>query len=82
MITQTLRRLMVLAYLFKSSEIIRLAQSPTGGGGAGYPAWDFQYIVPNPKIGKVYSFEARMIYKPFAGNKDITEEYEKWKKIK
>jgi hypothetical protein len=69
---------MVLAYLFKSSETIRLAQSPTGGGGNGYPAWDFQYIVPNPKIGKVYSFRARMIYKPFVGNKDISEEYEKY----
>lgn len=72
---------MALAFLFESTEIIRLTQSPTGGGNNN-PACDFQYIIPNSKIGKEYSFRARMIYKPFTGNQDILDEYEKWVKNK
>ncbi|MBG0859831.1 MAG: hypothetical protein IQL11_10025 [Bacteroidales bacterium] len=70
---------MVLAFLLKSTEIIRLTQSPTGGGNNN-PAWDFQYIIPNPKTEKEYSFRARLIYKPFTDNQDILGEYEKWAK--
>lgn len=69
---------MVLAYLFDAEEIIRFSQSPTGGGEFN-PAWDFQYIIPSPKVGKKYSFNARMIYKPFISNDDITNEFKKWK---
>jgi hypothetical protein len=70
---------MALAYLFKSSEVIRLTQSPSGGGSSN-PAWDFQYIIPDPRTEKVYSFKARILYKPFIGNQDILEEYNKWEK--
>ena len=72
---------MALAFFFESSEVIRLTQSPSGGGKTN-PAWDFQYLIPDPEIGKVYSFKARMVYKPFAGNQDILEEYNKWAKYK
>ena len=68
---------MALAYFFESSEVIRLTQSPTGGGSTN-PAWDFQYLIPDPKTGKEYSFKARMVYKPFINNEDIKQEYEKW----
>ena len=69
---------MVLAYLFDAEEIIRFSQSPTGGGEFN-PAWDFQYIIPSPQVGKKYSFNARMIFKPFISNDDITNEFKKWK---
>jgi hypothetical protein len=69
---------MVLAFLFDSKEIIRFSQSPTGGGRDS-PAWDFQYLIPSPNIGKKYSFRARMVYKPFVSEMDITREYEQWK---
>jgi hypothetical protein len=69
---------MVLAYLFKTSEILRLTQSPDGGG-TNNPAWDFQYIIPEPVAGKEYSFKVRMIYKPFINAEDIEQEYERWK---
>ncbi len=69
---------MVLAYFFESNEIIRFSQSPDGGGDDN-PAWDFQYIIPDPKIGQEYSFKVRMIYKPFISEKDLYEEYENWK---
>lgn len=68
---------MALAYFFKSSEVIRLTQSPTGGGITN-PAWDFQWLIPKPVAEKVYSFKARIVYKPFTGNQDMLEEYEKW----
>jgi hypothetical protein len=70
---------MALAFFFESSEIIRLTQSPTGGGQTN-PAWDFQYLIPDPKTGKEYSFQARMVYKPFVDNEDITQEFEIWTK--
>lgn len=70
---------MVLAYLFDSLEVIRFAQSPTGGGRT-QPAWDFQFIIPDLKYEHEYSFRARIIYKPFISEQDIEEEYESWKK--
>jgi hypothetical protein len=70
---------MALAFFFESSEVIRLTQSPSGGGKTN-PAWDFQYLIPNPKTGREYNFKVRMVYKLFAGNQDILEEYRKWVK--
>jgi hypothetical protein len=72
---------MALAYFFDASEIIRFSQSPTGGGSSS-PAWDFQYLIPSPQSKKVYSFRARLVYKPFKGNEDIEREYQKWVKKK
>lgn len=71
---------MALAYFFKSHEVIRFSQSPTGGGSTN-PAWDFQYLIPNPQIEKEYSFRVRIVYKPFTNSEDIRMEYEKWTKI-
>jgi len=68
---------MAVAYLFDSDEVIRFSQSPTGGGETN-PAWDFQYLIPSLKTGKEYSFNSRMIYKPFQGAKDLAIEYENW----
>lgn len=72
---------MAMAYFFNSAEVIRFSQSPTGGGSTN-PAWDFQYIIPDPKTEKEYSFKVRMVYKPFTNNEDIRQEYEKWIKNK
>ena len=68
---------MVFAYLFKSDQIIRFSQSPTGGGETN-PAWDFQYLIDSPEVGKIYSFKSRIVYKPFISAEDIEAEYEKW----
>jgi hypothetical protein len=72
---------MVMAYFFDSDKVIRLSQSPTGGGDTN-PAWDFQYLIPEPETGKEYSFKARMLYKPFVSDEDIRLEYESWIKNK
>jgi hypothetical protein len=70
---------MAFAYFFDSHEVIRFSQSPTGGGSTN-PAWDFQYLIPDPDTWKEYSFRARLVYKPFISNEDIEQEYEKWTK--
>ena len=68
---------MVFVYMWDRSEGIRFAQSPTGGG-AKNPAWDFQFIVPDPEAGKHYGFKARVVYKPFVSADDVRAEYKKW----
>ncbi len=68
---------MVSVFMFDTPEVIRFSQSPTGGGPAN-PVWDFQYIIPEVKKEKEYSFKARIIYKPFISNEDILQEYNLW----
>ena len=70
---------MVLAYFFDRSKGIRFSQSPTGGGATN-PAWDFQYIIPDLKVGQEYSFHARIVYKEFKNREDILNEYQTWDK--
>jgi hypothetical protein len=69
---------MVFAYLFEEKSLIRFSQSPTGGGDKN-PAWDFQFLIPNPQADKTYSFKCRLIYKPFTDVYDVEKEYAKWK---
>jgi len=68
---------MVLVYMFRPEKGIRFSQSPTGGGELN-PAWDFQFIVPNFEVGQEYSFQARILYKEFAGENDVLDEFEDW----
>jgi len=70
---------MYFAYLFDESDLIRFSQSPTGGGAAN-PAWDFQFIIPDPQPDKIYSFRCRLIYKPFTDADDVEKEYANWRK--
>lgn len=72
---------MVLIYLFQSSQIIRLAHSPSGGGntpsgGDTNPAWDFQMIVPNAEAGKEYTLRMRAVYKQWIDRSDVVKEYQ------
>jgi hypothetical protein len=62
----------------------RFFTSPTGGGGnalgPGYhnPAWDWSWMIKGPEIGKKYECNLRLVYKPFAGNDDVLDEYRNW----
>jgi len=74
---------MVLAFMFQPDRGIRFSQSPSSGlEQAIYPAWDFQFIVPDFEGGREYSFEARIMYKEFAGSNDVLGEFEAWKKVR
>jgi len=42
-------------------------------------AWDWQFVVRNPEIGRSYHHRARMVCKRFAGGDDVLAEYQGWR---
>ena len=64
-----------LAYvqMFRPSDHVRLSQSPSGGGD-GNPAWDFQWFVPDHKVGKLYRFVMRAMYLPYESAEQVERE--------
>ncbi len=70
---------MVLIYVFKPSPYLRFAHSPSGGGKTEAdddtnPAWDFQLVIPDWKVGETYSLTMRAIYKPWVNRADVLRE--------
>jgi hypothetical protein len=76
-------RHMVMAFLFDTFENIRFTISPSGGGasilpGRNCPAWDWLWLVPQPRPGTPYTLRVRMVYKQFAGRNDMLDELARW----
>ncbi|MBN4046808.1 hypothetical protein JYT90_00665 [bacterium AH-315-P07] len=74
---------MVLIYIFKSESLVRFTTSPSGGGRtpdntAKNPAWDFQLLVPDYKVGETYGLDLRIVYKAWAGREDVLDEVRKY----
>jgi hypothetical protein len=74
---------MVLIYIFKPNPYLRFAHSPSGGGRSASgddtnPAWDFQLVIRDPKVGAEYGLEMRVVYKPWAGRADVIREVRSW----
>ena len=71
---------MLLAFLFQPAEDLEIRPAFNAqGGGVGVPAWDYQAVVPNPKVGRRYSFKVRVVYKPFEGLDEALDLQRQWK---
>jgi hypothetical protein len=75
-----------LAYImmFDQSESIRFAlwnfiKDEGGNSDAHSPAWDWQFVVRNPQVGRTYGYRARLVIKAFEGPEDVEREYEAWR---
>jgi CubicO group peptidase (beta-lactamase class C family) len=55
---------------FRPQDRVWLSQSPSGGG-PGCPAWDFQWYIAQPQIGKRYQLSMRAAYLPLAQPNDL-----------
>ncbi len=74
----------VFAVMFDRTEGLRLAHSPSGGGGTPdgqdtNPAWDWQFIIPNYDVNKEYGFKARAVFKKFAGREELRKMLKEWR---
>ena len=70
-------RNMMLELMFKSTESLRFALAP-GGGGLTNPAWDFSILIKDCQPLTEYTFSARVVFKPFVSREDALEEYRTW----
>lgn len=63
---------MAFVQMFRPGDGIRLTQSPSGGG-QGCPAWDFQWFIDAPRIGRPYRMVMRAAYLPVDGPGDAAQ---------
>jgi hypothetical protein len=61
---------MAFVQMFRPQDIIRLSQSPSGGG-QGNPAWDFQYFIPEYEVDQRYQMVMRAMYVPYESPEQI-----------
>jgi hypothetical protein len=62
--------------MFRPGDEVRFAQSPSGGGN-GNPAWDFQFFIRQPQVGRVYRFNVRAAYVPYRSPEDVRKDVAK-----
>jgi hypothetical protein len=74
----TLDDTMVVIMMFDQETPIRLARW-NWTGNPHWPAWDWQFVIRNPKAGTTYGYRARMVYKPFVNAEDVMAEYDRWR---
>lgn len=61
---------MAFVQMFCPQDGIRLTQSPSGGG-QGNPAWDFQFLIDDYKVGECYQMVMRAMYVPYESPEQI-----------
>jgi hypothetical protein len=62
---------------FKTREILRFAMSPSGGG-QGNPAWDFQILVPEVRVGAEYRLSVRAVVDRWRGLELVERQAQAW----
>jgi len=67
---------MAYVQMFRARDRIWFAQSPTGGGETN-PAWDFQWFIPDYKVGEAYGFVMRAMYLPYESREQIEKATQK-----
>jgi hypothetical protein len=74
-----------LAYIlmFDQSEAIRFAmwnfiRDTDGNPDPHSPAWDWQYVIRDPQIGKRYGYRMRVVVTPFSSHHDVLARYQAW----
>lgn len=75
---------LVWLVMFDRSEGIRFTHSPSGGGANAErrttnPAWDFQFLIPSPEVGREYGFKVRTVLRPRCSREEVLAEYLEWK---
>lgn len=61
---------MAYAQVFRPGDLVRLAQSPSGGGGKN-PAWDFQHFVTGYQVGRPARLVMRAVYVPYESPEQV-----------
>jgi len=80
---QTTGDTLIYLVLFDQTAPIRFAMwnfftDENGDPDTHSPAWDWQYVIRDPQVGKRYGYRARVVVKPFTGTEQIWEEYRRW----
>jgi hypothetical protein len=58
--------------MFRARDRVWMAQSPNGGSPTSKnPAWDFQWFVPDYKVGEAYGFVMRVAYIPYESREQV-----------
>jgi hypothetical protein len=64
---------MAFVQMFRARDRIWLAQSPSGGG-AGNPAWDFQWFIHDYQVDEAYGVVMRAAYLSYESHEQIERE--------